>query len=81
MESFIGQLVRGAGLPDPNGLASAWMMLMEGAIMSARAGRKDAALKAKAAAAVLLGAWGRKAAKPASVKRRTKAAPKRKPSR
>lgn len=86
IESFVGQLARSADLPDPNGLAAAWMMLMEGAIMSARAGRKDAALKAKEAAAVLLAAWGRKpvktaALKTASVKRGAKAARKRKPSR
>ncbi|MCA0200681.1 MAG: TetR/AcrR family transcriptional regulator [Proteobacteria bacterium] len=84
IENFLGQLARSDNLPDPNGLASVWMMLMDGAIMSARAGRKDAALKAKQAAAVLLDAWGRKPAKsgsPAPVKRRAKAAPKRKPSR
>lgn len=79
IESFVGQLARSAKLPDPAGLAGAWMMLMEGAIMSARAGQKDAALKAKTAAAVLLGAWGRKAGK--SAKRSVKAASKRKPSR
>ncbi|MGE3334287.1 MAG: TetR/AcrR family transcriptional regulator [Rhodospirillaceae bacterium] len=81
MESFVGQLARSAKLPDPNGFASAWMMLMEGAIMSARAGHRDAALKAKDAAEVLLEAWSRRPVKTASIKRRTKAAPKRKPSR
>lgn len=81
IESFVGQLARGAKAPDPSGLASAWMMLMEGAIMSARAGHKDAALKAKDAAAVLLDAWVRKPAKSVSAKRRVKAAPKRKASR
>jgi len=59
MESFIAQLARAAKRPDPQGLASAWMMLMEGAIMSARVGQKNAALKAKQAAAILLDGWGK----------------------
>jgi AcrR family transcriptional regulator len=81
IESFVAQLARSAGLPDPNGLAGAWMMLMEGAIMSARAGQKDAALKAKEAAALLLEAWSRKPVKLGPAKRRAKTALKRKPSR
>src|SRR5262249_30770041 len=34
IENFVAQLARTADLPDPNDLAGAWMMLMEGAIMS-----------------------------------------------
>jgi AcrR family transcriptional regulator len=80
IQNFVAQLARAALVPDPQGLASAWMMLMEGAIMSARSGETDAALKAKAAAAVLLDAWGKKGAKK-TAKAARKASAKRKPAR
>lgn len=69
IQNFVAQLARAAKLPDPGGFASAWMMLMEGAIMSARSGQPDSALKAKQAAAVLLDAWGRKRGKAPTRKR------------
>lgn len=59
IEAFMAQLARAAKLPDPDGLAGAWMMLMEGAIMSARAGQKDSAARARRAAEVLLESWSK----------------------
>lgn len=80
IQNYVTQLARAALVPDPQGLASAWMMLMEGAIMRARGGQKGAALKAKKAAAVLLDAWGDKAAEK-TAKPARKPAAKRKPGR
>lgn len=89
IESYVGQLARAAKIPDAAGFAAAWMMLMEGAIMSCRGGQTHAALTAKRAGVVLLGAWtgkggktaakaaGKSSAKPAARKR----AAKRKPAR
>lgn len=59
--AFIVELARAAGLADPETLAHAWTMLMDGAILGAQAGQRDAAVKAGRAAAVLLEAWPRPA--------------------
>lgn len=70
LQNYVGQLAKAAKLPDAGNFAAAWMMLMEGAILSARSGQSDAALKAKDAGAVLLDAWARKPAKAAARKKR-----------
>jgi AcrR family transcriptional regulator len=80
IQNYVAQLARAALVPDPQGLASAWMMLMEGAIMSARSGQTEAALKARAAAAVLLDGWGGKSGKK-TAKPVRKSSAKRKPAR
>lgn len=63
IQNYFLQLAKAAKLPDPQGLAATWMMLMEGAIMSARAGQADAARKARQAGEVLLNAWATKPAR------------------
>ena len=63
IENYLGQLARAASLPDPTAFAAAWMMLVEGAILSRRSGQKNAALTAKRAGGALLNAWTGKGAK------------------
>lgn len=85
IENYIGQLARAAKLPDPTAFAGAWMMLMEGAILSCRSGQTGAALIAKRASTVLLSGWtgkGAKAGKKAGAKPAARKGPaKRKPAR
>jgi len=60
---FTIDLAREAKLPDPKSFGHAWMILMQGAAISARGGHRDAARKAKRAGVVLLQSWA--ASKPA----------------
>ena len=62
--AFVVQLARKAKLPNSTALGRTWMVLMEGAIMSAHGGHRDAALDAKQAALLLLKAWPRQIATP-----------------
>ncbi len=80
IQNFVAQLARAAKLPDPQGLAVAWMMLMEGSIMRARAGQTDAALKARRAGEVLLDAWSGKPIRASARKASSPKAPRRKKS-
>jgi AcrR family transcriptional regulator len=54
---YIAELARNADFRNPRDLAQAWMMLMKGSILTAQGGERDAALKAKAAAEMLLASW------------------------
>lgn len=78
IQNYFLQLAKAAKVPDPQGLAAAWMMLMEGAIMSARAGQGDAARKARQAGEVLLDAWATQAARKPARRATARKAPARK---
>jgi hypothetical protein len=60
IRAFVTELATEAGLEDAAVFGTAWQMLMEGSIVSAYAGNRNAALEAKRAAAVMLNAWSRK---------------------
>ena len=58
LRAFVQQLAEQAGLRDPDGIARQWMILIKGAVVVACAGDRDAARRAKALAAALLGSKG-----------------------
>lgn len=60
IRALVVDLADGAGLPDAEGFADAWLTIMHGAIAAAMAGNPDAALIAKRAAEPLLRAWPRR---------------------
>jgi AcrR family transcriptional regulator len=51
---FLGDLARQAGIPDPEDFAREWHILMKGAIVAAGEGDREAAIRAKKVASVLL---------------------------
>lgn len=57
--SFVEELAAEARLVDPQRFAEIWSMLLNGAVIAARAGDRDAAAKAKHAAEHVLSAWQR----------------------
>ncbi len=55
VQGYLGELAAAAGATDPEALAGQLMLLMEGAIvMRHTAGRRDAAIKARGAAEILV---------------------------
>jgi AcrR family transcriptional regulator len=59
IRDYVTELAIAAGLADAAAFGTAWQMLMEGAMVSAFAGNRNAALQAKRAATVMLNAWPR----------------------
>jgi AcrR family transcriptional regulator len=51
---FLGDLARQAAIPDPEDFAREWHILMKGAIVAAGEGDREAAIRAKKVASVLL---------------------------
>lgn len=54
IRDFVGDLAIEAGVPDPEGFARQWHILMKGSIVAAGEGDIDAAIRAKEMAALLL---------------------------
>ena len=55
IRAFVRELAIGAGVPDPDGFARQWHILMKGSIVAAGEGDVDAARRAKAVGELLLG--------------------------
>jgi AcrR family transcriptional regulator len=55
LRAFLRRLAEEAGLPDPEGSARQWMILIKGAVIVACAGDRHAAMRAKGLATALLG--------------------------
>jgi AcrR family transcriptional regulator len=60
LRSIVEELAKEAGLPEAKNLARIWYILMKGAVISACAGDRDAALGAKWMARLVLKNWGGK---------------------
>jgi AcrR family transcriptional regulator len=58
IRSFLADLAGRAGIPDPEGFARQWHILMKGSIVSAGEGDREAALRAKGLATLLLAQAG-----------------------
>jgi hypothetical protein len=54
IRQFLEDLARQAGIPDSQGFAREWHILMKGSIVAAGEGDRDAAIRAKNIAALLL---------------------------
>jgi AcrR family transcriptional regulator len=57
IRSFVGDLAREAGIPDPSSFARSWHILMKGSIVSAGEGDVDAARRARELGEILLERW------------------------
>ncbi len=57
IRAVLRELAVEAGIADPGGFADVWHMLMQGAVISAGAGNRNAAAEARRAAELVLQGW------------------------
>lgn len=67
VRAFVRQLAEGARVPDPDGFARQWQIMMMGSIIAAYAGDRDAARRAKKLGVLLLADAGIRSRSPAQI--------------